>query len=70
MALIAWFKMNDKENDEIYKKLLDNGVDCIISNFPKQAKAYRDFYFSNYNKTNVTNRYNSDNYNINNEDEL
>ena len=70
MALIAWFKMNDKENDEIYKELLDNGVDCIISNFPKQAKAYRDFYFSNFNKTNVTNSYNSDNYNINNEDEL
>ena len=29
MALIAWFRMNDKENDEIYKQLLDNGVDCI-----------------------------------------
>ena len=52
MAVIAWFRMNDKENDDIYKKLLDNGVDGIISNFPKQAKAYRDFYLSNFNKNN------------------
>ena len=54
MAVIAWFKMNDKENDDIYKKLLDNGVDAIISNFPKQAKAYRDFYFNNYLRDNLT----------------
>ena len=53
MAVIAWFRMNDKENEKIYKNLLDNGVDCIISNFPKEAKKYRDFYFNNYIKNNT-----------------
>ena len=33
---------------------MDNGVDGIISNFPKQAKAYRDFYLSNCTKNNST----------------
>ena len=53
MAVIAWFRMNDKENEKIYKNLLDNGVDCIISNFPKEAKKHRDFYFNNYIKNNT-----------------
>lgn len=62
MAVIVYFRMNDKENDEIYKKLLDNGVDCIISNFPKKAKAYRDFYFQNYILNNKKERENNDTY--------
>ena len=34
MAVIAWFRMRDKENNDLYKNLLDSGVDCIITNNP------------------------------------
>ena len=47
MAVIAWFRMRDKENNDLYKNLLDSGVDCIITNNPKEAQAYRDFYIKN-----------------------
>lgn len=45
IGIMAWFGMNDKENDVIYKRLLDIGVDVICSNFPVEAKQYRDEYF-------------------------
>lgn len=70
MAVIAWFRMKDKETNEIYKKLLDNGVDCIISNFPKEAKAYRDFYFNNHTKNNITEKYDFEAYKKGREDML
>ena len=50
MAVIAWFRLNDAENEDIYKYLFDSGVDCIISNFPKRAKEYRDYYFKKQEK--------------------
>jgi glycerophosphoryl diester phosphodiesterase len=50
MAVIAWFGMNDVETNDIYKSLFENGVDSIISNYPKEAKAFRDNYFNNFIK--------------------
>lgn len=47
MAVLAWFKMNDEENNNIYKSLFDNGVDSIITNYPIEAKKFRDEYFVN-----------------------
>ena len=45
---MAWFKMKDKENDEIYKRLFDCGIDVICCNEPEKAKDYRDNrYFKN-----------------------
>lgn len=57
MAVIAWFRMKDKENNDIYKNLFDNGVDCIISNFPKEAKMFRDNYFRNNTKYNISSKH-------------
>ena len=45
MAVIAWFGMNDLETNDIYKSLIENGVDSIISNYPKEAKTFRDNYY-------------------------
>jgi glycerophosphoryl diester phosphodiesterase len=52
MAVIAWFRMNDRENEEKYKKLLDDGVDCIITNYPKEATKFRDYYVKNKSTNN------------------
>ncbi len=41
-AVMAWFKMKDEENDEIYKRLFDCGIDVICCNEPEKAKDYRD----------------------------
>ena len=51
MAVLAWFYMNDTENNDVYKKLIENGVDVICCNEPLLAKNYRDNYYLN-NKIN------------------
>ena len=56
MAVIAWFRMNDRENEEKYKKLLDDGVDCIITNYPKEATKFRDYYVKNKLTNNQKNK--------------
>ena len=38
IAVMVWFLLRDRENDEIYKKLIENGVDVICSNDPVKAK--------------------------------
>lgn len=45
IKVMAWFKMKDKENEEIYKKLFDCGIDVICSNEPNKAKEFRDFVY-------------------------
>ena len=47
IAVMAWFLLSDKENDEVYKKLIENGVDVICSNEPVKAKKFRDNYYNN-----------------------
>ena len=47
IAVMAWFLSNERENDEIYKKLIENGVDVICSNDPVKAKKFRDNYYNN-----------------------
>jgi len=46
MGVLAWFKMDDEENNNIYKSLFENGVDSIITNYPVEAKKFRDEYFN------------------------
>ena len=36
-AVMAWFKMKEKENEEIYKNLFDYGIDFICCNEPNKA---------------------------------
>ena len=45
MSVMAWFKMMDEENDEIYKKLFDLNVDVICSNEPKKLMIFRENYY-------------------------
>ena len=52
MAVLAWFSISDEENNAKYKKLIDNGVDAICSNFPLLAKNFRDEYYSVIEKKN------------------
>jgi glycerophosphoryl diester phosphodiesterase len=42
----------DNENTNIYKKLIEYGVDIISCNEPSFAKKYRDFYYKKYNINN------------------
>ena len=47
MAVIAWLRLADGENTEIYKQLINNGVDAICGNVPLLARKFRDnYYFS------------------------
>ena len=46
-AVMAWFKMNEKEDEDIYKQLFDYGIDIICCNEPNKAKYFRD---NKYNK--------------------
>ena len=41
-AVMAWFKMKDEENEDIYKYLFDCGIDVITCNEPNKAKEFRD----------------------------
>jgi hypothetical protein len=42
MAVLAWIRMKDKEDYNVYKTLVDNGVDIICCNDPVSAKKFRD----------------------------
>ena len=41
-AVMAWFSFEEKENEKMYKRLFDLGVDVICCNEPNKAKEYRD----------------------------
>ena len=45
MAINAWIDINDGENIEMYKKLIENGVDVICCNEPLMAKNYIKTYY-------------------------
>lgn len=45
-AVHCWFCMKDKENDEVYKRLIECGVDAICCNEPEKAKIFRNSYFN------------------------
>ena len=45
MSVMAWFKMLDVENEEIYKKLFELNVDVICSNQPKKLMEFRENYY-------------------------
>ena len=45
MAVMAWFGLADKENTELYKQLINNGVNTICSNVPLLARKLRDNYY-------------------------
>ena len=54
MAVLAWMRMRDKENYEVYKRLADNGVDVICCNDPVSAKKFRDnFYDQSWSVFNI-----------------
>ena len=42
IAVTCWFKMVDEENENIYQRLVDCGVDGICCNEPNKAKEFRD----------------------------
>ena len=45
MAINAWIDIFEDENIEMYKQLVDNGVDIICCNKPQMAKYYlKDYY--------------------------
>ena len=45
MAIVAWIDIDDFENIDIYKQLIENGVDVICCNRPDLAKYYiKDYY--------------------------
>ena len=48
-AVMAWFKMRDKESEKIYKRLFDCGIDVICCNEPNKAKEYRDNIYGKAN---------------------
>ena len=48
IAILVWFKMKDKESNELYQKLFDYGIDVMCCNEPKKAKEFRDnIYYKN-----------------------
>jgi len=46
IAVLVWFLMEDEENNELYKKLFDCGIDIICCNEPLKAKEFRDNIYS------------------------
>jgi glycerophosphoryl diester phosphodiesterase len=46
IVVLVWFKMKDEENNEVYKKLFDCGIDIICCNEPLKAKQFRDNIYS------------------------
>ena len=42
MGVMAWFRLDEDENLENYKSLINNGVDVICANYTLIAKNYRD----------------------------
>ena len=48
MAVFVWFEMVDEENFEVYKDLIDKGVNIICSNEPALAKRFVDKYYNRF----------------------
>ena len=48
MTVLVWFEMIDEENFDVYKKLIDNGVNIICSNEPVLAKRFVEKYYYKY----------------------
>jgi hypothetical protein len=48
MAVLVWFDMDEEENEKIFKRIIENGVDIICCNEPLLAKKYIKYY--NYRK--------------------
>ena len=46
IVVLVWFKIKDEENNDVYKKLYDCGVDAICCNEPLKAKEFRDNIYS------------------------
>ena len=44
MAVLAWFDMIDEETPDLYRQLIENGVDIICSNDPLLARKYIKYY--------------------------
>ena len=44
MAVLVWFDMKEEENEEIFKFLIDIGVDIICCNEPLLARKYLKYY--------------------------
>jgi len=52
MAVLVWFDMLDEENFNVYRQLIDNGVNVICSNEPMLAKKYvNEYYYKFYKKS-------------------
>lgn len=43
-GVLVWFTMADEENEEVYRKVFDLGVDVMCCNKPNEAKAFRERY--------------------------
>lgn len=56
IAVMAWFNMKEKENEKIYKRIFDCGIDVICCNEPNKAKEYRDnkYYIKNEVEGNIS----------------
>ena len=54
MAVMAWFKMKDNDNEDTFNNLLDMGVDAICTNEPVKAREAVERYYSN--KSNSCNK--------------
>ena len=50
MAVLVWFDMLDEENFDVYKTLINNGVNIICSNEPMLAKKYIKEYYHQYHQ--------------------
>ena len=53
IAIMSWFFIEESENIKEYKRLFKLGVDIICSNDPLLAKKYRDYYFNNFDYSNL-----------------
>ena len=42
IRVLVWFLMDDEENDDVYRKLFDDGIDVLCCNEPKKAKDFVD----------------------------
>ena len=45
MKVMCWFGMNDIEDDNVYRNLIECGIDALCSNLPNEAKIFRDHFF-------------------------
>ena len=48
MYVLVWFYMYENENETVYRRLIENGVDVICSNEPAKAKKYVNYYYYRY----------------------